>query len=188
MADIQEIMVTMVGDSHAKRTFKHLESFDYKKYRFVFVDASKGGATCATYSQEAIQGIINNTKPDLVFLLLGSNDLDTENGPKNREHGRFAEPIIDVFWEFQIKHEVETYVLALPNRFTFRSSIGRHRYQLRRSMSNEIIKENIGSKFLDLPDLCYNYRGFCKDDVHLANKFYMEIASMVCEVLMNLAE
>ena len=188
MANFQQIEVTMLGDSHAKKTFRHMETFEYMNYRFVFRDATQGGATCATYSPEAIEGIVSRTTPDLVFLFLGSNDLDSEDGPKNSQHGRFAEPILDVWWEFQIRHKVETYVLALPNRFTYRSSVGRHRYQLRSSTSNEILQEQIGSKFLELPADCYHCSGYCKDKVHLTNELYMKIASNVCEVLMCLGE
>ena len=148
----------------------------------------RGGASCSTYSPEAIEEIVTQTTPDLVVIFLGSNDLDADDAPKNSQHGRFAEAILDVWWEFQIRHEIETYVLALPNRFKYRSSIGRHRYQLRSSKSNEVLQKKIGSKFVELPPDSYHCSGYCKDKVHLTKELYMKIASNVCDLLMRLGE
>ena len=168
-----KIKLALIGDSHARRTWKEiLEDNIFDKNIFKVDWYGQGGEyACNLLAQKGIKNEMGsmtkmfNDRPNIAILIVGSNDLTKPNSNNVRK------VILDLFlW---IGSEgITVFVAGMPERWGTVQD-----YHQRSSTTNRYLSKNLPEgRFINWPKDCLNGSLVKPDKVHLEEEGYKLLA------------
>ena len=131
---------------------------------------ARGGATVVNID---MAGLLQWC-PDLVFIWIGSNDLDIVSQGPVSEHAIKIRGI----WNSCQAEGINAYTVSLPNRYHCQH-ISPEVYNTRSDRVNSWLRRRSAGRHLDLPVCCYQRENYLPDNVHLQDFCYRQVASLI---------
>ena len=191
--------IALAGDSHAREVSGWMrplrEDNDYGGLRLHQNNGNvqgfvRGGMTSFQYYQSVLYEQLKVSSANLIALLIGGNDLDSEH-PQTPES--VYKEIIKMYKELTALGKI-VYIIESPKRFTVRvSSLDNHdkekqnlaylAYEKRRKRLAFLLSRGFKGRFIALPSIFFNFGSFKKQwgnqYVHLKDEYYRELADLI---------
>ena len=170
--------MAVIGDSHMRRTHSFLTR-QYLSNAFVTIQVrnySRGGALAVSIDMSDL--LI--WAPDLVFIWIGSNDLDLVHEGPVSDHALKIRAI----WNTCQDQGIHAYTIGLPNRYSCQR-ISPEVYNTRSDRVNHWLRRRSAGRHLELPECCYKHENYLADNVHLHNYCYRQVASLIRYKIMS---
>ena len=195
--------IALAGDSHAREVSGWMrplrEDNDYGGLRLHQNNGNeqgfvRGGITSFQYYQSAWYNQLKVSSANLIALLIGGNDIDSEHPQKPED---VYKEIIKMYNELTALGKI-VFIIESPRRFTVRVSsldnddqekqnLAYLAYEKRRKRLALLLSRGFKGRFISLPSCFFNFVCFKKQwgnqYVHLKDEYYRELADLIFKQL-----